>query len=135
MFKINLVIIFIILGDIEVNPAYMFGSGVKISYKAKIGDKEDSKTFPETDHFGGETEYFSDCILKNVDPEADGEEGLLDVRVVVAIKKSLEGNGKPIKLDIKQRSKRPTLDQAKKLSLAKQPKSFIGQNSQKPASD
>jgi hypothetical protein len=113
----------------------MFGSGVKIAYKTTIGHKEDSKTFPETDHFGGETEYFSECILKNVDPEADGEEGLNDVRVIVAIEESLKGNGKTIKLNTKQRSKRPTLDQVKKLSLATQPKTFIGRDSQKPSSD
>ena len=113
----------------------MFGSGFKVAYKTKIGDKEDSKTFPETDHFGGETEYFSECILKNVDPEADGEEGLLDVRVIVAIKESLKGNGKTVKLDARQRSKRPVLDQMKKLSLAKQPKTFIGRDAQKPSED
>jgi hypothetical protein len=126
---------FIVSGDIDVNPSYGFGSGVKITYKTKINGKEDSKTFPETDHFGGETEYFSECILNNVDPEADGEEGLLDVRVVVAVKESLKGNGKTIKLDEKQRSKRPTLDQVKKLSLAKAPKNFIGRDSQKPSTD
>jgi len=73
--------------------------------------------------------------LNNVDPEADGEEGLLDVRVVDAIRESLKGNGKTIKLDPKQRSKRPTLDQVKKLSLAKEPKNFIGRDSQKPSTD
>jgi glucose-fructose oxidoreductase len=71
--------------------------------------------------------------LNNVDPEADGEEGLLDVRVVDAIRESLKGNGKTIKLDPKQRSKRPTLDQVKKLSLAKEPKVLIGRDSQKPS--
>jgi glucose-fructose oxidoreductase len=106
---------------------------VKIAYKTKINDKEDSKTFSETDHFGGETEYFSECILNNVDPEADGEEGLFDVRVIVAIRDSLKGNGKTIKLEPKQRSKRPTLAQVKKLSLAKEPKNFIGRDSQKPS--
>ena len=121
------------LGDIEVYPAYGFGSGIKIAYKTKINGKEDSKTFPETDHFGGETEYFSECILNNVDPEADGEEGLLDVRVIVAIKESLKGNGKTIKLESRDRKKRATLDQAKKLTLAKEPKTFIGRDSQKPA--
>ncbi len=106
---------------------------MKIAYKTKINDKEDSKTFSETDHFGGETEYFSECILNNVDPEADGEEGLFDVRVIVAIRDSLKGNGKTIKLEPKQRSKRPTLAQVKKLSLAKEPKNFIGRDSQKPS--
>jgi len=123
------------LGEIEVNPSYGFGSGVKIAYKTKINDKEDSKTFPETDHFGGQTEYFSECILNNVDPEADGEDGLNDVRVVVAIKDSLKGNGKTIKLDNKQRSKRPTLDQGKQLSLAKEPKVLVGRDLQKPSAN
>ncbi|CAF0852447.1 unnamed protein product [Adineta steineri] len=119
-------------GEIEVNPSYGFGSGVKIAYKTKIDGKEDSKTFPETDHFGGETEYFSECILNNTDPEADGEDGLNDVRVIAAIKESLAGHGKTIKLDAKQRQKRPVLDQAKKLSLGKEPKVLIGRDSQKP---
>ena len=113
----------------------MWGSGVKIAYKTKIEGKEDSKTFPETDHFAGETEYFSECILKNVDPEADGEEGLMDVRVIVAIKKSLDGNGKTIKLEPADRKRRPTKDQVKKISLAKQPKEFIGRDSQQPSRD
>ena len=113
----------------------MFGSGVKIAYTTKIEEKEDSKTFPETDHFGGETEYFSECILNNVDPEADGEEGLFDVRVIVAIGESLKGKGKTIKLEPKQRAKRPTLNQVKKLSLAKEPSTFIGRDSQKPSSE
>ena len=120
-------------GEIVVEPGYIFGKGVKIAYKAKINDKEESKTFPETDHFGGETEYFSECILKNVDPEADGEDGLNDVRVITAIKESLEKNGKTIKLEPRDRKKRPTLDQAKELPLAKEPASLIGRDSQKPS--
>jgi len=121
-------------GDIEVNPSYMFGEGVKIAYKANIGDKTETKEFPETDHFGGETEYFSECILNNKDPEADGEEGLLDVRVIVAVKESLE-TGKVVKLDHRTRSKRPTLEQEKRLTLAPQPKEWIGRDSKPPAGD
>ena len=113
----------------------MFGSGVKIAYKTKISEKEDSKTFPETDHFGGETEYFSECILKDVDPEADGEEGIMDVRVIMAIKKSLESNGKIVKLEPADRKRRPTKDQVKKLPLANQPSEFVGRDSQQPARD
>jgi len=70
--------------------------------------------------------------LNNVDPEADGEDGLLDVRVVDAIRDSLKGNGKTIKLDARQRSKRPTLDQVKKLPLAKEPKALFGRDARKP---
>ncbi|UJR30129.1 hypothetical protein I4U23_017670 [Adineta vaga] len=122
-------------GDIEVNPSYGFGSGVKIAYKTKINGKEDSKTFPETDHFGGETEYFSECILNNIDPEADGEDGLNDVRVIVAIKESLDGNGKTVKIKSNERKKRPVMEQAKKLSLGKEPKVLVGRDSQKPGAN
>lgn len=132
--KRSFLIIFIVsVGDIEVNPAYMFGSGVKITYKTTIDDKEDTKTFTETDQFGGQTEYFSECIVNNVDPEADGEEGLLDVRIIAAIKASLNGNGKIIKLEPRDRKRRPTLDQVKKLSLAKTQNNFIGRESQPPS--
>ena len=120
-------------GEVEVNPAFMFGSGVKIACKTTINGKEDSKTFPETDHFGGETEYFSECILNNVDPEADGHEGLNDVRVIVAIKESLDGKGKTVKIKSEQRSKRPVLEQVKKLTLGKEPKNLIGRDAQKPS--
>jgi hypothetical protein len=105
---------------------------VKIAYKTKIAGQEDSKIFPETDQFGGETEYFSECILNNVDPEADGEDGLNDVRVIVAIKESLKENGKTIKLEPRERKKRSTLDQVKQLPLAKPPKALIGRDSQEP---
>ena len=129
-----MIVSFFLSGDITVNPAFMWGNGIKIAYETKINGKEDSKTFPETDHFGGETEYFSECILNNINPEADGDEGLNDVRVIVAIKESLDGNGKTVKIKSNERKKRPVLDQAKKLSLAKEPKVFIGRDSQKPSS-
>jgi len=119
-------------GDIFVSPCFMFGSGVKIGYKAKIEGKEEVKTFAEVDHFGGETEYFSECIINNTEPEANGEEGLLDVRVIVAVRKSLE-TGQVVKLEPRQRHNRPTLDQVKKLSLASQPKEWIGRDSKPPS--
>jgi len=117
------------------DPAYLFGPGVKISYKLKTEDsnKEESKEFPETDHFGGETDYFSDCILNDRDVEPDGEEGINDVRVIEAIRKSLESGGQAQKLEPIVRNKRPTPDQARTLSLAPQPKEWIGRDSHPPS--
>ncbi len=43
------------------------------------------QTFMQTDHFGGETQYFSECIRNGTWPEPDGREGLADVRVIAAI--------------------------------------------------
>jgi predicted dehydrogenase len=119
-------------GEIEANPCYMFGSGVKISYRSKIGDKEEDKDFGELDQFSGETHYFSECVLKNEEVECDGEEGWLDVRVEAAIERALK-TGQPQKLEHYERKKAPTSKQARKFNLAPQPEKFI--NADVPAED
>jgi len=120
-------------GEITVKPAYLFGPGVKIGYTATIDGKEESKTFPEVDHFAGETEYLSDCILNNTYPEPNGEEGLMDVRIIVAIKKALQTR-QPVKLEGTHRiTKRAGLDQVKEKKQSSPPKDFIGRDAQEPA--
>ena len=54
-----------------------------------IGKRKSEEAFPKTDHFGGELKYFSDCILQDREPEANGEEGLLDVRIIAAVEDAL----------------------------------------------
>jgi predicted dehydrogenase len=107
-------------GNIVANPSYMFGKGLSISYTEQLGkDQPKSKNFPETDQFAGETEYFSKCILEGIEPEPDGEEGLRDVRVVEAIKRSLE-SGKVVSLDpLDSRKQRATEDQVFKFKYGK----------------
>lgn len=100
-------------GDLFSQPAY--GVGAKIEHVVTIGTRKTSETFPATDHFGGELRYFSDCILSNGHPEADGEEGLLDVRVLEAVEESLK-SGQAVKLKPYDRKRRPTEKQAQKLS-------------------
>ena len=62
-------------GILQSNPAYMFGDSKAIAHEITIGARKKKRRYKATDHFGGETKYFSNCILKNVDPEPDGEEG------------------------------------------------------------
>ncbi|MBW1863482.1 MAG: Gfo/Idh/MocA family oxidoreductase [Deltaproteobacteria bacterium] len=45
-----------------------------------------------------ETEHFADCIKNDKEPITDGKAGLEVVKILVASKKSLEGNGAPIDL-------------------------------------
>lgn len=106
------------LGDILVQPAYQVGS--KIEYTTTIGKKKSHESFSKTDHFGGELKYFSDCITDNRQPEADGEEGMLDVRVFEAIEKSLK-TGEVQKLAPYHRTKRPVADQVEELSAVSEP--------------
>ena len=74
-------------GDIEVSPGFMFPG--PIEQHQTIGDKKTSRALGPVDQFGGELKYFSDCIMTGRDPEPDGEEGLMDVRIIAAIERAL----------------------------------------------
>jgi predicted dehydrogenase len=76
------------LGSIQLDPAYVFGN--PLEQTVTIGEKKSDKSFKNTDHFGEEMKYFSDCILKGTDPEPNGEEGYADVRVLEGILEALK---------------------------------------------
>jgi hypothetical protein len=57
--------------------------------------------------FGAQLEYFSDCILRDRDPEPSGIEGLADIRIVPAILESVEKR-KPVQLPPFERHARRT---------------------------
>lgn len=98
--------VFIALGEkgsVQLDPAYMFGKSLEQT--TAIGEKKSKTSFKNTDHFGGELKYFSDCILNDIAPEPDAEEGFADVRVLEGILESLE-TGSPVKLAPFSRSKR-----------------------------
>jgi predicted dehydrogenase len=90
-------------GSIELDPAYMFGEPLRQTIT--ITEKKSEHAFKNTDHFGGELKYFSDCILNGESPEPDGEEGLADVRVLEGIMTALE-TGTSVKLPPFRRSRR-----------------------------
>jgi predicted dehydrogenase len=50
-----------------------------------IGEKKMKRNFPRTDQFGAEIEYFSNCILHDLQPEPSGVEGLADVKIIEAL--------------------------------------------------
>ncbi len=106
------------LGDIFSQPAFGVGSAMK--HEVTISKNKSSESFPKTDHFGGELKYFSNCILNNRQPEADGEEGMLDIRVIAAVERALQ-TGQPQKLEPYIRKRRPTEAQVEKLSAVKEP--------------
>jgi predicted dehydrogenase len=96
-------------GDLEVNPG--FGFTEPLRHRLTVGTRVSEKLFPKNDQFGAETKYFSDCILNHRDPEPDGEEGLADVRILLAIEEALEtGMPKPI-ISRVERKIRPGRDQ------------------------
>ncbi len=106
-------------GNVQMNPGFMYGKSLE--QVITIGETKNHKSFKNTDHFGGEMKYFSDCILNGIDPEPDGEEGYADVRVLEGILQALK-TGTSQKLEPFSRSKRihPS-NQIQKLSAQKSP--------------
>ncbi len=75
-------------GTLEVDPGFTFHSALEHRMKLKGGERV-VRAFPKVDQFGGQTKYFSDCILEDRAPEPDGDEGLADVLVLEAIERAL----------------------------------------------
>lgn len=70
-------------GELILDPAFKFDSTLRMT--VRDGSAEDSTVFDAVDHFAGQIAYFSDCIQSGEPPVADGEEGLADLRVLLAI--------------------------------------------------
>ena len=105
-------------GDLFSDPAFQVGSAME--HRLSVGGKKSKQSFPATDHFGGELKYFSECVRNGKDPEPDGEEGMLDVRVLVAVEQSLK-TGMPVKLAPYTRTRRPVGGQVEKLKAVDAP--------------
>ena len=99
-------------GDLYSKPAYQVATSIE--HVLTVGKKESKESFGKTDHFGGELKYFSECILKDESPEPDGEEGMLDVRVIAAIEQALK-TGTAQVLAPYVRTRRPDPAQVQKL--------------------
>lgn len=107
-------------GEIDVSPAFTWGT--PISYRCTLEDgKEHTRSFKSTDHFAAEVIYFSECVILGHDPEPNGDEGWRDVRVLCAIKRSLE-SGKAEQLEpLESRIHHPTQGMVRAPSIAKRP--------------
>ena len=105
-------------GSLEVDKAYSWTEPQV--HALTLGESSPKETtYGLTDQFGGETQYFSDCVLDNQHPEPDGWEGLADVRVIKAIEESLR-TGRPVTVaPVPERPRRPNPKQVKTLRHVK----------------
>ena len=83
-------------GALQLKPG--FGYHEKKTLTVTIDGKEKETSFSPVDEFGGETDYFSQCVLEDRDPEPSGYEGMADIRIVEALLKSMR-SGQPVKLE------------------------------------
>jgi predicted dehydrogenase len=77
-----------------------FGLEPAFSYRGNRGQRSDKKeiNLPDDDLFMLEMDDFSRCILENKPSKVSGEEGLRDVRIMMAIYEAAR-TGKSVKLD------------------------------------
>lgn len=95
-------------GVLRLDPAYEYAMPIK--QFVTRDEKTKTKVFPKRDQFAAELVYFSDCILRDKEPEPSGLEGLADVRIVEAIYESAR-TGKTIRLPELPQKKRPQVSQ------------------------
>lgn len=114
-------------GRIRLEQAYSYANSMKL--KIYHDKKIVTKKYAKRDQFSPELIYFSNCILKNKQPEPSGEEGLIDVKIIEALLLSLD-IGYPIPLDTGTRKIRPTVDQKVTRQAVTAPKLY---NADKPS--
>jgi glucose-fructose oxidoreductase len=95
-------------GEIRVDPAYEYAEG--LGYELTINGRKTRKKIGKRDQFAPELLYFSDCIMRNREPEPSGEEGLQDVRIVQALYESAE-TGKAVQIPPYRPARQPTKKQ------------------------
>lgn len=105
-------------GMLRMNNAYEYV--MPIEMQLNIGGKEQSREFSRRDQFAPELLYFSDCILKDKEPEPSGVEGMIDVQIVEAIHRSAQ-TSKPVKLTNLRKKTRPSLKQEIKRPPVRKP--------------
>lgn len=95
-------------GTLQIDPAYRFETHVALRQLAD-GAEQSVYTAADCDHFGAQTAYFSECILRGARPENDGAEGLADVAIMRAIEAAMQ-TGQSQKITLTPRPSHPGPD-------------------------
>jgi glucose-fructose oxidoreductase len=91
-------------GELRMEPAYSFDEDL-VQYVTVDGQTKET-TFHRRDQVAPEILYFSDCILRDREPEPSGKEGLADVRVIEGLQHALL-QGKVVPLQPSEPKPRP----------------------------
>lgn len=106
-------------GDLLMEQAYEYAEEIKqtLTIKGKVQER----SFGLRDQFAPELMHFSHCILNDLEPGPSGREGLADVRIIRALRRSMAGGGKRITLANYQQKIRPSSRQTMSFPAVKKP--------------
>jgi glucose-fructose oxidoreductase len=106
-------------GVLKMDPAFTWQGDIEQTISRK--EKAKTKTFKHRDQIAAEIVYFSDCISKHKTPEPSGREGLLDVRIMDALRTSYIEH-RTVKIEPLSKRCRPRPSQSIRRKPAKKPK-------------
>ena len=105
-------------GSVRLESAYEYSVGMK--QITRIGGRTKTHHYPVHDQFAPQLRYFSNCILRNREPEPSGYEGLIDVTVIEALQRSAR-SGQPVKVDVSAKRARPSRNQMMRIPRPRVP--------------
>ncbi|HWF59424.1 MAG TPA: Gfo/Idh/MocA family oxidoreductase [Nitrospira sp.] len=105
-------------GHVRMDPAYEYVGDLQ--QNMMLNGKSRSRRYEGCDQFAPELLYFSDCILKDHDPEPSGLEGLIDVAIVEALYRSAK-TGRPVALSLSDKKQWSSHDQVIKRPPVQKP--------------
>jgi predicted dehydrogenase len=94
-------------GDLTMEPSFRFETPTRMVVNSK--SSSETMQFRHCDHFGGLIQHFSECIQKGCSPSASVEEGLMDLKVLLAIEEAAR-TGATVRFEPATFSRRLTLD-------------------------
>ncbi|MDP9132016.1 MAG: Gfo/Idh/MocA family oxidoreductase [Nitrospirota bacterium] len=95
-------------GLVRMDPAYEYVGRLK--QQISLNGKTKIREFSSRDQFAPELVYFSNCILKDKQPEPSGVEGLIDVQIVQALYRSAK-IAKPVTVSTAEKKQWATMKQ------------------------
>ena len=100
-------------GNVRLESAYKYTADMR--QITQIGGRITTRRYPIHDQFAPQLEYFTDCILKDKEPEPSGLEGLIDVAIIEALQRSAR-SGKPVKVKVPLKRSRPSPHQGRRIA-------------------
>ena len=109
-------------GMLAQNPAYQHAEG--LAQEITVGERTQKQFFPKRDQVAAEIVEFSTCVLNDREPEASGDEGLRDIRVIEAMFKSAR-SGRVVQLPkLAAKKHKPTMRQERRLAPHREAKTI-----------
>jgi len=105
-------------GILMMDPAYTWHGDIQQTIIVK--DKEQKRTFEHRDQVAAEILYFAGCVQSGEEPETSGREGLIDVRIIEAMRKSYTEH-RPVRMEPMSGDPHPDASQSIQRSPPREP--------------